>query len=134
MLVANIPCTNLENATEVISGAHSRALAAQKLPKMGLLDTAHRHFGQGASGKWEAGHLQQHRALVASLLWDVGELAPYSAPAWTARPCPTEQQMEPQVLFGFCLMVFLWNGTYRCNQPGFVSVMFFKEKKILNDF
>lgn len=79
MLVANIPCTNLENATEVISGACSRALGAQKLPNMGLSDTAHRHFGHRASEQWKAGHLQQHRALVASLLWDVGELAHCSA-------------------------------------------------------
>lgn len=86
MLVANIPCTNLENATEVISGARSRALGAQKLPKMGLSDTAHRHFGHRASGKWKTGHLQQHRAPEASLLWDVGELALCSAPAWTAHP------------------------------------------------
>lgn len=134
MLVANIPCTNLENATEVISGACSRALGAQKLPNMGLSDTAHRHFGHGASEQWKAGHLQQHRALVASLLWDVGERAHCSAPAWTARPRPTEQQREPQVLFGLYFMIFLWDGTYRWNQPGFVSVMSFKVKKIVNDF
>lgn len=117
MLVANIPCTNLEDATEVISGALSRALGAQILPKMGLSDTAHKHFGQGASEKWKAGHVQQHRAPVTSLLWDVGELAHCSAPAWTACPCPTEKQREPQELFGLCLMIFLWDGTYRWNQP-----------------
>lgn len=117
MLVANIPCTNLENATEVISGEHSRALGAQNLPKMGLSDTAHRRFGHGASEKWKAGHLQQLRALVASLPWDVGELAHCSAPAWTVRPCPTEQQREPQEPFGLCFMIFLWDGTYRQNQP-----------------
>lgn len=71
---------------------------------------------------------------MASLLWDVGELAHCSAPAWTARPHPTEKQREPQVLFGLFFMIFLWDGTYRWNQPGFVSVMSFKEKKILNDF
>lgn len=129
MLVANIPCTNLENAAEVISGARSRALGAQNLPKMGLSNTAHRNFGHGASEKWKAGHLQQHGALVASLLWDVGELAHCSAPAWTARPCPTGQQREPQELFGLYLMIFLWDSTYRWDQPRFVSVMSFKEEK-----
>lgn len=79
MLVANIPCTNLENATGVISGARSRALGAPKLPKMGLSDTAHRHFGHRASEKRKAGHLQQHRALVVSLPWDGG------TPAGTAQ-------------------------------------------------
>lgn len=109
-------------------------MGAQKLPKMGLSDTAHRHFGHGASEKWKTGHLQQHRALVASLPWDVGEFAHCSAPAGTARPCPTEQPREPQVLFDFYPRIFLWNGTYRWNQPRFVSVMSFKEKNILNDF
>lgn len=64
MLVANIPCTNLENATEVISGVCSRALGAQKLPKMGLSDIAHRHFvlGPQKSGK-------QDTCSSTGLLW-----------------------------------------------------------------
>ena len=45
------------------------------------------------------------------------------------RGTDTEQQREPQVLFGLYLMIFLWGCIDRWNQPGFVPVMSFKEKK-----
>lgn len=102
MLVANIPCTNLENATGVISGARSRALGAQKLPKMGLSDTARRHFGHRDSEKWKAGHLQQQRALEVSLLWH-GD----TCSSWDCVSTSHRAAQGASRAFGFCLMVFL---------------------------
>lgn len=46
------------------------------------------------------------------------------------RGTDTEQQREPQVLFGLYRMIFLWGCTYRWNQPGFVPVMSSKEKNL----
>lgn len=99
VLVRNVPCTNLENTTEVISGARSKASRVQKLPKMGLSDTAHRRFGHGASEKGKAGHLhvaQGPCGFPAVGCWTTCLLLCSSSPAamGTSRPCPTEGQTQ----------------------------------------
>lgn len=101
VLLANVPCTNLEKATEVISGARSRASHVQKLLKMGLSDTAHRHFGHGASEKRKARHLQAAQGscgFPAVGCWTTCLLLCSSSPAamGISLPCPTEGQTQTQ--------------------------------------
>lgn len=81
----------------------------------------------------------QCRALAVSLLWDGGQLGCCSAPAppaakGTSLPRPTEGQAQsskenPWCFFGLYRLIFLWGCIYRWNQPGFVPVISFKEKK-----
>lgn len=139
VLVGNVPCTNLENATEVISGARKQGFTCSKVTENGIVRHRSQAFWPQCLGKVQS----RTPASSTGLLWcpccgmlDNLPAALLQLPSCNGdftslshRGTDTEQQREPRVLFGLYRLIFLWGCSYRWDQPGFVPVMSFKEKK-----